>query len=147
MLKVTRYIRWRRDVSTISRAILKLNKYVFTKTWKVAVKASISENSGFHARKNPQQQYLEVVTFSDPSFSKGRIYVYEQGRIYVYGITHWTDRPVHGESFSIRQKWGLFEGVTHISNLRTQFVSNWCELVGEFSILVLRFDTWNIDFC
>ena len=33
-------------------------------------------NSGFHARKNPKQQYLKVVTFSDPSFSKKHIYVY-----------------------------------------------------------------------
>ena len=46
----------------------KLRKYVFAKTWKVAATASISENknSGFHARKNPKQQYLKVVTFSDP---------------------------------------------------------------------------------
>ena len=34
-------------------------------------------NSGFHARKNPKQQYLKVVTFSDPSFTKTRIYVYD----------------------------------------------------------------------
>ena len=27
-------------------------------------------NSEFHARKNPKQQYLKVVTFSDPSFSE-----------------------------------------------------------------------------
>ena len=33
-------------------------------------------NSGFHARTNPKQQYLKVVTFSDPSFSKKQIYVY-----------------------------------------------------------------------
>ena len=32
---------------------------------------------GFHARKNPKQQYLKVVIFSDPSFSKRRIYVYD----------------------------------------------------------------------
>ena len=32
---------------------------------------------GFYARKNPKQQYLKVVTFSDPSFSKKRIYVYD----------------------------------------------------------------------
>ena len=56
----------------------KLKKYVFSKTWKVAVTASISENknSGFHARKNPKQQCLKVVTFSDPSFSKKCIYFY-----------------------------------------------------------------------
>ena len=34
-------------------------------------------NSGFHARKNPKQQYLKVNTFSDPSFNKKRIYVYD----------------------------------------------------------------------
>ena len=49
-----------------------VEEYVFTKTWKVTVTASISENnnSGFHARKNPNQQYLKVVMFSDHSFSK-----------------------------------------------------------------------------
>ena len=51
----------------------KLRKYVFAKTWKVAVTASISENknSGFHVRKDLKQQH-KVVTFS-----KKRIYVYE----------------------------------------------------------------------
>ena len=34
------------------------------------------KNSGFHARKYPKQEYLKAVTFSDPSFSKKRIYVY-----------------------------------------------------------------------
>ena len=34
-------------------------------------------NRGFHAKKNPKQQYLKVVTFSDVSFSKERICVYE----------------------------------------------------------------------
>ena len=34
-------------------------------------------NSGFHARKNPKQQYLKVITFSDASFSKKHIYVYD----------------------------------------------------------------------
>ena len=32
-------------------------------------------NSGIHARKNPKQQYLKVVTFSDASFNKRHIYV------------------------------------------------------------------------
>ena len=36
-------------------------------------------NSGFHARKNLKQQYMKVVTFSDPSFSKKSIYVYDHG--------------------------------------------------------------------
>ena len=33
------------------------------------------KNSGFHARKNPKQHYLKVVT--DASFSKKCIYVYD----------------------------------------------------------------------
>ena len=38
--------------------------------------AYLKINSGlFHARKNPKQQYLKGVTFSDPSFSTKRIYV------------------------------------------------------------------------
>ena len=44
LLKITSYIRRTRALSTISRASLKLKKYVFTKTWKVVVTASISEN-------------------------------------------------------------------------------------------------------
>ena len=45
----------------------------------MAVTASISENkyNEFHARKNPKQQYLKVVTFSDASFSKECIYAYD----------------------------------------------------------------------
>ena len=34
-------------------------------------------NSEVHARKNPKQQYLKVVTFSDTSFSKRSIYFYD----------------------------------------------------------------------
>ena len=39
--------------------------------------SSLKINSGFHARKNPKEQYLKVVTFNDSSFSKKRIYVYD----------------------------------------------------------------------
>ena len=34
-------------------------------------------NSGFHARKNPKQQYLKVVMVSGALFSKTFIYVYD----------------------------------------------------------------------
>ena len=34
-------------------------------------------NSEFHARKNPKQRYLKAVTFSEPSFSKKCIDVYD----------------------------------------------------------------------
>ena len=44
LLKITRYIRWTRALSTIMGASMKLKKYVFIKTWKVAITASISEN-------------------------------------------------------------------------------------------------------
>ena len=53
--------------------------------WKVAVAASISENrvpAVFHARKNPKQEYLKVVMFSDTSLSKKCIYLY--GYDYAY---------------------------------------------------------------
>ena len=48
-------------------------------------------NSRFHARKNPKQQYLKVVTFSDPSFSKKHIYVYD----YAAQITHAEKKIAH----------------------------------------------------
>ena len=40
--------------------------------------SSLKINSGFHARKNPKEQYLKVVMFSDASFSKKHIYVYDR---------------------------------------------------------------------
>ena len=43
----------------------------------IQVYLKINKNSGFHARKNPKQQYLKVVTFSDASLSKERICVYD----------------------------------------------------------------------
>ena len=81
--------------------------------WKVAVTASVylKINSGFHARKNPKEQYLKVVMF---------IYVYDHipGDIYIY-----TEQTISGasESFNIRQKLDdlFILGVTHISNLPT----------------------------
>ena len=49
-------------------------------------------NSGFNATKNPKQQYLKVVTPSDPSFNKKSIYVYNHAAY----ITHTgTDHLVH----------------------------------------------------
>ena len=77
LLKITSCIRRTKALSTISRASLKMRKYVFTKTWKVSATASISEKkySRFSARKNPKQQYMKVVTFSNPSFSEKHIYV------------------------------------------------------------------------
>ena len=80
LLQITKYIRWTRALSIIRRASRKLRKRVFTKTWNwkvAAVLASIlkvpeNKYSGcmFHTRKNPKQQYLKIVTFSDPSSRK-----------------------------------------------------------------------------
>ena len=44
LLKITRYIRLTKALSTTIRACLKLSKHVFTKRWKVAVTAYISKN-------------------------------------------------------------------------------------------------------
>ena len=44
LLKITRYIKWTRALSNISRASPKLRKYVFTLAWKGGITASISEN-------------------------------------------------------------------------------------------------------
>ena len=44
LLKISRYIRSTRALSKISRLRLNLRKHVFTKTWKVTLTASISEN-------------------------------------------------------------------------------------------------------
>ena len=88
----------------------------------MAVTPSISENKyvvgGFHARRNPKQQYLKVVTFSDPSFSKKLIYVYDHEAKITH---HRTDHTVHEKVyFIIRQKLGLIVlGITHISKLST----------------------------
>ena len=81
----------------------------------------------FHARKNP----MKVVTFSNPSFYKKCIYVYDHAAY----ITHWTHHPVHEKVLIF----GLFFfGITYISNLPTVCVKS--------STLVLGFDIWNINF-
>ena len=41
------------------------------------LKTSIGKYSGFHARKNPKQEYHKVVTFSNDSSSKKSNYVYD----------------------------------------------------------------------
>ena len=56
LLKITRYIKWTRALSNISRASPKLRKYVFTLTWKGGITASISENKyllGFMPERIP----------------------------------------------------------------------------------------------
>ena len=70
--------------------------------------------SGLHARKNPEQECVRVVTFSDPSFNKKCIYVYDHAAY----RTHWTDHPVHKKILILVSKLGLFVlEVTQISNL------------------------------
>ena len=59
---------------------------IFTKTWKVAVTESVylKLNRGFHARKNLKEHYPKVVTFSDASFIKKGIYVYDYNLDNIY---------------------------------------------------------------
>ena len=45
-------------------------------------------NSGFHASKNPKQQNLKVVTFSDASFSKKRFHSAKRARSLVVSDLH-----------------------------------------------------------
>ena len=106
LLKITSYIRWTRALNTISRASLKLRNMYLPKHGKwPSQHLYLKRNSGYHARKNSKQQYLKVVMFSDSSFSKKCIYVYDHAA----QITCWADHPVHGEYFNlIRQKQGLF---------------------------------------
>ena len=42
----------------------------------------LKKNSESSARKYPKQQYLKAVTFSDASFSKKRVYVYDYAAQY-----------------------------------------------------------------
>ena len=80
---------------------------------------SISENknSGFHTRKNSNQQYLhKVVMFSDWSFIQQKTHLC----LWPYSpdITHWIDNPAHEKVLNIRQKLGLFvlRGHSHIES-------------------------------
>ena len=117
-------IRWTRAVSTISRASLKLKKYVFTKRWKVAVTAQhlyLKINTGFHARKNPKQQYLKV-TISESSHVQWS-FIQQKVHLCLRPCSldnTLTDHPVHEKVLTFRQKLDMFVlGVTHISNLPT----------------------------
>ena len=120
LLKITRYIRWTRALSTISRASLKLRKYVFTKTWKVAATASISENKLLV----PCQKESRATTSESSNVQWFSI----QQKVYFClrpcSLDNTLNKPSSAwESFNIRQKLGLFVlGVTHMSNLPTDCV-------------------------
>ena len=132
MLKITGYIRWTRVLSTISRASLKLRKYVFIIQNMESGRHSIyiwkEIPSGFHTRKNPKQQYLKVVMFSDASFSKKYIYVYDQAA----SIIQWTDHPVHEKVLILgKTRPVCFRDHSHIDsfhNLHQIDVSGWMGL-------------------
>ena len=124
-LKITSYIiRWTREPSVQSAeqvwswGNMYLPKHAKWSSQQHLLYLKMNKSSGFHARENPKQQYLNVVTFSDPSFSKKHIYVYDHKAKITH---HWTDHTVHEKvCFIIRQKLGLFVlGITHISNLST----------------------------
>ena len=119
----------------------KLRKYVYTNIWKVAVTTSLKiKIVGSMPVKSPKQQYLKVVTFNDPSFSKKRIYVYD----HAVQITHWADHPVNEKVLNIRHKLGLFVLRGHWQmesshSLHQIDASGWLGL----ALWYLRFDTWN----
>ena len=130
MLKITSYIRQTRALSTISRqnqssVSLILRKYIFTKPGKwPSEHLYLKINSGFHARKNPKQQYRisesSHITFNDASFCK-KLQLYLQP----CNLYNTLNRPsIEWESFNIRQKKltrpVCFRGIeSHILNLHT----------------------------
>ena len=73
-------------------------------------------NSGCHARKNPKQQYLKLMTSRSvrlPSAKSALMFTTMQPNAQNRPSSAW-------ESFNVRQKLGLFVlGVTHILNLPT----------------------------
>ena len=78
LLKITRCITWIRDLQYNQQNKSEVEKiciYENLGSGRHSIYLKIS--SGLHDRKSPKQQYLKVVTFSDPSFSKKRIYVYD----------------------------------------------------------------------
>ena len=60
---------------------LKKGKLKTKKLFKITIldeqEPSVQSAERTKARKNPKEQYLKVVTFSDASFSKRRIYLYD----------------------------------------------------------------------
>ena len=77
LLKVARYIRWTRALQYNQQSKSEVKEiciYENMESGRHSIYVKI--NSGFHDRKNPKQQHLKVVTFSNTSFSKKYIYVY-----------------------------------------------------------------------
>ena len=72
-------------------------------------------NSGFHASKNPKQQNLKVVTFSDASFSKKRFhsaksaFIQQKGRVASWLVTCTRKPKVPGSDLvaTYVQRWAL----------------------------------------
>ena len=100
LLKITRYITWTRALSTISRASLKLRKYVFTKTWKVAVTASVSENRLWVPCQKECQSTISESSHVQWAFIQQKAHFCLRS----CSLTHWTAHSSVWESFHIRQK-------------------------------------------
>ena len=129
MLKLTRYIRWTRNLSTISRGSgnmypekqrrnLKFRKYVPWKTWKVAVTVSIPENNSWVPCQKKSQATISEGSHIQLSFIEQKVHVC----LRPCSLDNTLNRTSSAwESFNIRQKLGLLVlGVTHhISNLPT----------------------------
>ena len=118
LLKITRYIRWPRAASTISRASLKLRKYVFTKTWNVVVTTSISENKYVPCQKEKfQATIIAESSHVQWSFIQQKVHLC----LRPCSLDNSLSKPCSAwEIFNIRQKLGLlicFRG--HSLNLLT----------------------------
>ena len=118
LLKITRYIRWPRAASTISRASLKLRKYVFTKTWNVVVTTSISENKYVPCQKEKfQATIIAESSHVQWSFIQQKVHLC----LRPCSLDNSLSKPCSAwEIFNIREKLGLlicFRG--HSLNLLT----------------------------
>ena len=118
LLKLTRYIRWTRNLSTISRESLKFRKYVQWKTWKVVVTAPIPENNSWVPCQRKSEVTISEGSQIQLSFIQQKVHVC----LRPCSLDNTLNRTSSAwESFNIRQKLGLLVlGVTHhISNLPT----------------------------
>ena len=104
LFKIVRYIRLTTALSTISRTSLKLRKFVFTKTQRVVVTASISENKQWvHCQKKSQATRSES-SHLQCSFIQQKVHLCLQ----TCSLDNALIRPSSAlESFNIRQKPGL----------------------------------------
>ena len=115
MLKVSRYFRWTRALSTISRASLKLMKYV---AYYLSKHRKLFENKSWILCQKESQATISEGSHVQWSFVQQKSHL----RLQPCSLGNTLNRPFSAwESFDIREKLVLFVlGVTqNISNLTT----------------------------